>query len=165
MELAARARPSWNGGDKFLVNITDGGHELVCDLKNRNCACRKWQLTGIPCFHACSCIFFQKQNPLDYMHECHKKEWYLRVYIHLLEPINGEEFWEETRATPIAPPKQRVAPGRPKKNRDKRTDVVQARKSDPTMLKRSGTSLRCTWCKEWEHNTRTCPSKVSKLHS
>ncbi|KAL1803802.1 hypothetical protein ACET3Z_032449 [Daucus carota] len=31
MELAARARPSWNGGDKFLVATTDGGHELKID--------------------------------------------------------------------------------------------------------------------------------------
>ncbi|XP_074351338.1 uncharacterized protein LOC141690432 [Apium graveolens] len=85
MEMAARARPSWNGGSKYLVTMTEGGHQIVCDLQNH------------------------------YMHECHKKEWYLRVYSHILEPLNGEEFWEETNETPILPPLPRIAPGRPKK--------------------------------------------------
>ena len=45
------------------------------------------------------------------------------------------------------PPKFRVASGRPKKNKNKTNDVVETRKYDPTMLKRIGTSLQCTWCK------------------
>ncbi|KAK1380259.1 hypothetical protein POM88_027003 [Heracleum sosnowskyi] len=32
-------------------------------------------------------------------------------------------------------------------------------KSDPTMMKRTRTSLKCGWCNEWGHNTRTCNSK------
>lgn len=159
--MAGTARPVWNGGHKYLVTMTDGGHQIVVDLKNHRCACRKWQLTGIPCFHACACIFFQKESPLQYMHECYNRAWYLRVYSHVLEPLNGEEFWEETHETPIFPPKFRVAPGRPKKKRNTSNDVVQTRKNDPTMLKRAGTSLQCTWCKEWGHNTRTCETKVS----
>ena len=160
MEKAGSARPVWNGGSKFQVTMTEGGHQIVVDLKERTCACRKWQLTGIPCFHACSCILFQKESPLDYMHECHNREWYLRVYGHVLEPINGEQYWEETHETPLLPPNIKVAPGRPKKNREKKGDVVQTRPNDPTMLKRTGTSGRCGWCREWGHNTRTCTSKV-----
>ncbi|XP_017256606.1 uncharacterized protein LOC108226176 [Daucus carota subsp. sativus] len=159
MELAANARPTWNGGHKFLVTMSDGGHQIVVDLQNRSCACKKWQLTGIPCFHSCSCIFFLKENPLDYMHECHKKEYYLRVYGHILEPLNGEEFWEETFETPILPPKTRTAPGRPKKKRDKKSDIVQTRENNPSMLKRTGTSLKCSYCSEWGHNARTCQTK------
>lgn len=147
MKMAATARPSWNGGSKFLVTMTEGGHQIVLDLNTHTCAYKKWQVTGIPCFHACSYIFFLKQSPLDYMHECHKKEWYLRVYSHIVEPLNGEEFCDKTHETPIFPPKPRVAPGRPKKKIDKRSDVVPTRENNPNMLKRSGTSLRCTWCK------------------
>lgn len=98
--------------------MTEGGHQIVVNLKEKVCAGRKWQLTGIPCFHACACIFFQKQSPHVYMHECYKRERFLQVYNHLLDPINSEEFWEETLETPPLPPKVRVAPGRPKKKRD-----------------------------------------------
>ncbi|WOH05452.1 hypothetical protein DCAR_0624868 [Daucus carota subsp. sativus] len=93
------------------------------------------------------------------MHECHKKEYYLRVYGHILEPLNGEEFWEETFETPILPPKTRTAPGRPKKKRDKKSDIVQTRENNPSMLKRTGTSLKCSYCSEWGHNARTCQTK------
>ncbi|XP_017250910.1 uncharacterized protein LOC108221551 [Daucus carota subsp. sativus] len=81
MRLATKARPVWNGGDKFQVTMSAGGHEIVVDLKKRECACRKWQLT------------------------------------------------------------------------------VEARESDPTMLKRKGTSLRCGICQEYGHNSRTCKKK------
>lgn len=140
--------------------MTEGGHQIVVNLKERTCACRKWQLTGIPCFHACSCIFFQKQSPLDYMHECYKTSRFKQVYSHLLEPINGEEFWEDTLETPLLPPKVRVAPGRPKKKRDKKSDVPQTRENDPHMLKRTGTSLQCSHCREWGHNQRSCKIRV-----
>ncbi|KAK1369274.1 hypothetical protein POM88_035366 [Heracleum sosnowskyi] len=93
------------------------------------------------------------------MDECHKKEWYLRVYSHLLEPLNGEEFREEKNETPILPLLPRIAPRRPKKKRDKTNDIVETRVNDPTMMKRTGTSLKCGWCNEWGHNTRTCNSK------
>lgn len=162
MLLASKARPIWNGGDKFQVTMTEGGHEIVCDLKNHTCACRKWQLTGIPCFHAIACIYFQKKNPLDYLHECYKKEWYLRVYSHILEPISGEEFWEEPQVTPILPPTVKVAPGRPKKKRDKKNDGVQPRDADPTRLKRVSTKGKCKGCGQEGHNIRTCKSKVTK---
>ena len=145
---------------EVYTSAKDQGEDDMFDLQNQTCACRKWQLTGIPCFHACSCILFQKQSPLDYMHQCHNREWYLRVYSHVLEPINGEQYWEETHETPLLPPNIKVAPGRPKKNRDKKNDIPQTRPNDPTMLKRQGTSGRCTWCKEWGHNTRTCKAKV-----
>ena len=115
MRLATKARPVWNGGDKFQVTMSAGGHEIVVDLKKRECACRKWQLTGIPCFHACACIFFKKENPINYMHDCYKREHYLNVYNNILEPINGEEFWDQVDELGPLSPLVKKAPGRPKK--------------------------------------------------
>ena len=93
--------------------MSEGGHEIVVDLKNRNCACKRWQLTGIPCHHACACIFFQKHNPQDYIHPYYERQRFIDLYSNLLEPINGEEFWEATNQQQILPPLVRVAPGRP----------------------------------------------------
>lgn len=140
--------------------MTVGGHEIVVDLNNRTCACRRWQLTGIPCHHAVSCIYFQKQNPEDYIHACYEREKFIGLYSNLLEPVNGEEFWEATNQQSILPPVIKVAPGRPKKKRDRKNDVVETRENDPTMLKRKGTTLSCAWCKEYGHNVRSCKTKV-----
>lgn len=140
--------------------MSAGGHEVVVDLKQRTCACRKWQLTGIPCFHAVSCIFFQKLDPLDFIHPCYSKDTYLQVYSHILEPISGEAYWEVTEAEEPLPPLKRTAPGRPKKVREKKNDAPPTRENNPTMLKRQGTSLRCSHCGQWEHNIRSCPTKV-----
>lgn len=95
------------------------------------------------------------------MHPCHRRDQCLKVYSHILEPINGEPFWDETEAEPPLPSIIKKAPGRPKKNRDKKADIVETRKSDPTMLKRTGTSLQCSYCGEWGHNTSSCQTRVS----
>ena len=49
----------WSGKSKYLVTMTEGGHEIVVDLDAKTCACRKYDLTGIPCFHACACIHWR----------------------------------------------------------------------------------------------------------
>lgn len=123
-EEGCQGKVVWNGGDKYHVTMTVGGHEVVCDFKKKTCACRKWQLNGIPCFHARACIFFQKLNPEDFIHSCYLKKRFVQVYSHILEPINGEPYWEETQADPPMPPLKKTMPGRPKKNRDKKTYVV-----------------------------------------
>lgn len=65
-------------------------------------------------------------------------------YNHILEPLNGEEFWEEIQETLILPSKPRISPRRTKKKRYKTNDIVQTRVNNLIMLKRNGTSLRCT---------------------
>lgn len=141
--------------------MSENGHEIVVDLELMTCACRRWQLSGISCFHACACIFSKQENPKDYIHECYKISTFINVYSHFIEPVNGEPFWEETTsiARPL-PPVRKIQPGRPKKKRDSKNDEVQTRKGDTTMLKRQGTSLQCSYCSEWGHNTRTCKTKV-----
>ncbi|XP_024164163.1 uncharacterized protein LOC112171170 [Rosa chinensis] len=44
-----------------------GGSRYVVDLTRRTCACRRWDLTGIPCKHAISAIHFMRQNPEDFV--------------------------------------------------------------------------------------------------
>lgn len=148
----------WNGGHKYLVTMKEGSHHVVLDLKHYRCACRKWLPTCIPCFHACTCIFLLKKKiHFDYMHECHNRDWYLKIYNYVLKPLKGEKFWEETKETIIFPSKVRAASGRPKKNTT--NDVIEMRKIDLIMLKNSGKSVHYTWCKEWGHNTKNVTQK------
>ena len=39
----------------FQVNHKMGN--LIIDLDSRSCVCKKWDLCGIPCCHAVSCIY------------------------------------------------------------------------------------------------------------
>lgn len=108
----------WKCG--YLVTMTEGGHELVVDLPRRTCVYRKWQLTSIPYFHASASIFFQQKEPTMYVHECYTKNMYMKVYSHLVEPINGEEFWTPTNLPPPPSPTVKVAPEKPKRKISKK---------------------------------------------
>lgn len=35
------------------------------------------------------------------MHQCHNREWYLRVYNHVLEPLNGKKYRKKTQEIPL----------------------------------------------------------------
>ena len=51
--------PIWHGDSEYShFSITDGTDTYVVNLGERTCACKKWDLTGIPYAHAISGIFF-----------------------------------------------------------------------------------------------------------
>ena len=149
----------WSGKSTYLVTMIDGGHEMVVDMENHTCACRKYQLTGLPCYHACACIKWRNLNVADHIHRTYTKAMFLSCYTHTIEPINSEQFWEETGAAPILPPIVKIAPGRPKKKRDCRNDI-KSDNANKTKLVRRNTTLKCSYCGEEKHNARGCPVKV-----
>lgn len=53
------ALPSGQG--VFRVLVRDYQH--IVDIKARTCDCRRWQLTGIPCSHAISCLRHERIAP------------------------------------------------------------------------------------------------------
>jgi len=46
----------WNGDDHYEVRGPTG-FSCVVDMKKRSCACRKWDITGMPCKHAVAAIW------------------------------------------------------------------------------------------------------------
>ncbi|KAG8372441.1 hypothetical protein BUALT_Bualt12G0066500 [Buddleja alternifolia] len=50
---------------------------------------KKWGLSGIPCKHAISAIFDQRDVPEDYVDECYSVDTYKRVYAPGIMGING----------------------------------------------------------------------------
>ncbi|CAL8174548.1 unnamed protein product [Prunus armeniaca] len=54
--------PRLAGESKYEVKCF-GGTQVVVDLRNRSCSCRQWDLTGIPCKHACASIGQLNGNP------------------------------------------------------------------------------------------------------
>lgn len=102
-------------------------------------------------------VFFSKNNPQQIicMSAIQKKGIYRCTIICWIH-FNREEFSEETTELPPLPLLVKVTPGWPKKKRDKSSDIIETRASNPYMLKRSGISLQCSHCKEWGDNQRSC---------
>jgi len=68
--------PIWHGDSEYSqFSITDGTDTYAVNLIARSCACRKWDLSGIPCAHAITVIFYNQANPDDYV-----AHWYRLVY-------------------------------------------------------------------------------------
>lgn len=94
----------WSRGAKYLVTMSEGGYQMVVDLDAKKCACKKWELSGIPCYHACACIAWSKRNYEDFFHQCYSKDTFIACYSHTLEPICGEEEWVRTDYPRPQPP-------------------------------------------------------------
>jgi hypothetical protein len=60
--------PQWCGDSYYShFTVTNGIDSYVVELSKKTCACRRWELTGIPCPHAIACMCFNNQNPDDYV--------------------------------------------------------------------------------------------------
>ncbi|GAA0158245.1 hypothetical protein LIER_15326 [Lithospermum erythrorhizon] len=56
MKAASGCLPMKSDKTHFQVFSRSIANQCVVDLEKRCCTCRKWQLTGIPCKHACASI-------------------------------------------------------------------------------------------------------------
>ncbi|XP_021802226.1 uncharacterized protein LOC110746320 [Prunus avium] len=160
---ASQCIPRLAGESKYQVSHMYGG-EYVVDLKAKTCSCRRWDLCGIPCSHAISCIFQKEANVFDYAHDCYKKEAYLSSYEPMVHPIPSMDQWQRTNWPPIKPPPYKKQPGRPKKSRNKEPAEVEVPalvppnplppfyNPPPTKLRRIYVKVRCSVCGQEGHN-------------
>ncbi|KAL0392600.1 UNVERIFIED_CONTAM: hypothetical protein Sradi_2482800 [Sesamum radiatum] len=117
-------------GDCIPIKANDRHYQISCydgnqysvDLEMRTCTCRIWQLSGIPCKHACSAIFNQNLQPEDMVHPYYNVDTYKQVYEHAILPISGQTLWNETGLVPPLPPNFGRGPGRPAGARNREPD-------------------------------------------
>ncbi|KAL9667757.1 hypothetical protein QQ045_002122 [Rhodiola kirilowii] len=83
---------NWNGSDSFQVARCGWDGHMV-SLDRFSCSCNMWDLTVIPCVHACAATFHIKINPDDYIHHSYKKETYMKIYDAVIMPIPGPNEW------------------------------------------------------------------------
>ncbi|KAL0452821.1 UNVERIFIED_CONTAM: hypothetical protein Slati_1260200 [Sesamum latifolium] len=79
IEKSADCIPIKADSSHWQLNCFDGSQHSV-DLDKRSCSCRKWDLNGIPCKHACSAILCKGDDPIDYVNECYTVAVYKSVY-------------------------------------------------------------------------------------
>ncbi|KAL6138534.1 hypothetical protein ACLB2K_063815 [Fragaria x ananassa] len=152
VRASADCIPSDTGSTKIEVESI-GGSKYVVDIQRRTCACRRWNLTGIPCKHAVSAIHFMREKPEDYMDSCYLKKTYIATYSHTIQPVNGMDLWMPSNELAILPPQYTRQPGRPKTKRNK--DAAE-KENDGPKLGRRQRSLKCETCRRLGHNSKTC---------
>ncbi|WOL06035.1 hypothetical protein Cni_G14767 [Canna indica] len=103
------------GNLKIEVQHMEKSH--VVNLSDRTCLCRYWDISGIPCNHAISCIVWLKEYSDNYVNNYYKNEAYLKTYEFLMEPLTVKDTWPQVEGPRVLPPPVKKMPGRPKKKR------------------------------------------------
>ncbi|CAN1262191.1 hypothetical protein LINPERPRIM_LOCUS11182 [Linum perenne] len=177
-KLAGRAKMSrychiiGNGKDGYEVRYKNEDR-FVVQLELAKCSCRSWELTGVPCPHAISCIICEGKDPQEFIDDCYTVERYWKTYDNVMILMNGHSAWVPSQYDPVLPPLRRKMPGRPKKNRvrsveEKEVGIRRRRrkytdeelmardKNDSSKMSRVARIMTCKSCKKEGHNTRTC---------
>ncbi|KAG8391145.1 hypothetical protein BUALT_Bualt01G0157400 [Buddleja alternifolia] len=150
--------------------LDDDGEQFTVDLEKMTCGCRRSELSGIPCKHACSAIQCQGLRILDFVDKCYTVDTYKKVYAPPIMPINSRNEWKKSDFTPPLPPNDERSSGRPCIARRMEVDEVQLKQkkrsrgkpklvNNPFKLKRQQKTCICSKCGGEGHNqtNKKCP--------
>ena len=107
------ASPSGQG--VFQVHIKDYQH--IVDINARTCDCRMWQLTGVPCCHAISCLRSERIQPESVLANCYFVKAFKNAYGFNIWPCKDKPEWEKVNGPEVKPPVYQKKVGRPPKSR------------------------------------------------
>jgi hypothetical protein len=142
-------------GEKLFQVEAPNAKQYVVDLCKKTYGCRQWEMTRIPCGHVACTILFDCGEP-EIMSMNTSLEMYKKAYAPLIYPMPSEEQWVCAIGHDILePPRQRVAPGRPRKlmrGSDESRDL-----KNPNRMRKFRARMRCSKCKVLEHNKRASP--------
>jgi len=65
---------------KGIFQVQSMDTQYIVDIVQKQCDCRRWDLTGIPCSHAISCMRHERISPESVVHECYSSARYLIIY-------------------------------------------------------------------------------------
>ncbi|GAA0167577.1 hypothetical protein LIER_40410 [Lithospermum erythrorhizon] len=85
----------WNGKNGFEVKDCSG-NQFSVDTGKRICSCGSWQLCGIPCPHAITCLHENKKPLEEAVSDCYSKATFMRTYDHVLNPAGQKKVETKT---------------------------------------------------------------------
>ncbi|VFQ89316.1 unnamed protein product [Cuscuta campestris] len=91
----------------------------VVKFSTKECTCRKYQLTGVPCLHALAVCHRFRYNEDLYVDKYFYVATYKKAYGNVIQPVPGSHNYVNTLYTPLLPCVVKRKIGRPKKNRRK----------------------------------------------
>ncbi|XP_051120589.1 uncharacterized protein LOC127244200 [Andrographis paniculata] len=140
---------------EFEVVTHDG--TLVVDIRNRCCACRSWQIYGLPCSHAVAALLSCRQNVHRFAESCFTVASYRKTYSQTIHPIPDRTLWQETAGgheneeeIVVNPPKSLRPPAQARKRRTTHT-------GDRSQVKRV---VHCSRCYQTGHFRTTCATPI-----
>lgn len=140
------------GGNRtYEISHCFEGNRVV-NLIERTYTCIVWQLNGVPCNHVVAAIFDERGRPENYMDDVFLRETFLKAYDWHIHPMPGEEDWSECNYNEIGPPNVKIAPGRPKKKRNRENGEP----TNPHRISKKDTKVNCGNCYMEGHNDKTC---------
>ncbi|XP_014499203.1 uncharacterized protein LOC106760254 [Vigna radiata var. radiata] len=88
--------PSWSGRKLFEVRHTVViTNKFTVDLESKECSCRKWMISGIPCCHAIAAMNYCNEDPKNFIPSCFTRTTYEATYAAMIYPVNGKLLWEK----------------------------------------------------------------------
>lgn len=136
-----------------MFEVKLGFDSFKVDLESRLCTCRLWEISGIPCVHACAALNYTHQQAKGFVSNYFSKEMFAHTYKGNIRPLNGCSMWAKTPYIRPLPPMARRMPGRPT---TKRKRHVTEDDGGYTRLRATGGTTICKNCWESGHNKRTC---------
>ncbi|XP_028784272.1 uncharacterized protein LOC114740315 [Neltuma alba] len=111
------------GGGRLCVHTSRGDQRV--DLGLHQCSCLGWQMSGIPCCHACAAIKTVGGNVYEYVEDCYKISAQEKIYGRSMVPVvtidmpnpNDYRFENLVEQTLLLPPNTSRPPGRPRTKR------------------------------------------------
>ncbi|XP_047953517.1 uncharacterized protein LOC125199586 [Salvia hispanica] len=142
------------GGNFEVTHFDD---RFVVTPSKRQCGCRKWDITGIPCLHGIAAINFLKRDVDEFVHQYFSVTKYKLAYGYGLPAVNGVKLWPVAEGFPVTPPHVRKMPGRPKKVRTR--DPFEKDPARPNKLRKICV-MTCQNCFQEGHNSRSCKNET-----
>jgi hypothetical protein len=128
--------------NRFKYEVDNYYERHVVDLTKKECSCRIWDLTGIPCKHGVVAIYKNLEHPEDYLHDCYLKEAYLDVYSEIIHPMPGQDEWIKSGHLSPQPSHVLRPLGRLKKLRRRDPDEPKS----PHKVSRMNRKIKCGKC-------------------
>lgn len=151
INMSAYCHVAWNGDDSY--EVTQREHRFKVNLVDWTCACRYWQLSGLPCPRGISCIYYKTNNIEEYIHKCYSIEEFKKTYGYCPQPVEGRPAWPVSDRLRPEPPGEIAMSERKKKSR---TREDQEKPRVATRVSRVGTKIKCSVCKQFGHNKTSC---------
>lgn len=73
----------------FMFEVYDD-RKYIVNFNDKTCQCREWQVCGVPCKHAMSCILYMRYDPTQFVDSYLTTEAYLRTYSGMINAISDE---------------------------------------------------------------------------
>ena len=130
------------------------------NMRLKNCACRRWDLSGVPCRHALRIISEKKLNYEDYISAYYLNSRQQQIYADSIRPVNGMCFWNRSGSL-VLPPPSLVDDTENRKGRKSKPKRKKGKNESPTKKKKVSREKRimhCGRCGVAGHNALKCPN-------